>query len=76
MKYLIYIIKEKFNIIFDIKKTYKCIAYINEKEKVDKLVDTFEVKEASERRAFKTAYDILKLKYNNMGFDIRISKEE
>jgi len=74
MKYLLYIIEERFNMIFNIKKIYKCVAYIKEKDNVDKLVEAFEVKEASDRRAFKVAYDMLKLKYPNMGFDIRISK--
>ena len=63
---------ELLNKVFNIKKTYKCVAYIDDGESKDKIVDAFEIEEFSMNRAYKTAYEVLKLKYPDMGLDIRI----
>jgi hypothetical protein len=61
-----------FNKLFNRRITYKCVAYINDNIDKDKIVDAFEIKEFSLDKAYKTAYEVLKLKYPNMGLDIRI----
>ena len=66
------IISENFNRIFSIRNTYKCMAYIDDPKEKDKLVEAFEIKEFSFRRAYNTAYEVLKLKYPGMGLDVRI----
>jgi hypothetical protein len=65
-------VSESFNRIIDKKITYKCLAYIDDKTRSDKAVDAFEIKEYSLKRAYKVAYDVLKLKYPDMGLDIRV----
>jgi hypothetical protein len=65
-------ISEIFNRIIGKRKTYKCIAYVDDKKGKDKIVDAFEVKEFSMNRAFKTAHKVLKLKYPDKGLDLRI----
>lgn len=74
MKYIFSTIKEYYNKIFNIKKIYKCIAYIDNGTG-DKLVDAFEITDFSERIAYNTAIEVLKLKYPNMGFNIRLSEK-
>jgi len=61
--------------LFKKKKVYKCVAYINCGEK-DNIAEAFEIEEYSEKRAYNAAYEILKLKYPKMGFDIRISTKQ
>lgn len=56
------------------KKSYKCLAYVNESD--DKIVEAFQIEEYTEKRAFKTSYEILKLKYPLSGLNIRIKKNE
>jgi hypothetical protein len=71
---MIQIIVEYFNIIFGRRKVYKFLVYINDKEfnKNDKLVETFQIIEFSARRAYKEAVDVLRLKYPDKGFDVRM----
>lgn len=69
-------ITEYFNMIFNIKTTYKCMVYVDDKRKKDKLVDVFEIKDYSEKRAYLNAFKMLKLKYPDMGLDIRIFKNK
>jgi len=66
------LISETYNKIFNIKRTYKCLTYIDDKKGDDKMVDAFEIQEVSIRKAYNTAYEVLKLKYPGMGFDVRI----
>lgn len=70
------IFKNFFNVLFKIKKTYKCIAYVQDKDTKDSdsIVEAFEIRECSQNSAYNEAYKILKLKYSNKGLDIRISK--
>lgn len=65
-------ISEYFNKIINKRYTYKCIAYIDDKKGGDKMVDAFEIQEFSKRRAVKTAYEVLSLKYPDMGYDVNV----
>lgn len=69
-------ISENFNRLINRSSTYKCMAYIDDGINNDKIVDAFEIKEFSLRRAYKTAYDVLLLKYPNRGLDVRIFKQK
>lgn len=69
-------ISENFNRFFNRTHTYKCMAYIDAGANNDKIVDAFEIKEFSLRRAYKTAYDVLQLKYPGRGLDVRIFKQD
>lgn len=71
------IIKDIFSIIFKIKKKYKCIAYIKDitDNNTDSIVEAFEIEEYTDKRAYNEAYNILKLKYSDKVFDIRISNK-
>jgi hypothetical protein len=66
------ILKEFGNRIINKRFMYKCIAYVDNNTIGDKPVETFEIREFSYRRAYKTAYELLKFKYPTNGFDIRI----
>jgi hypothetical protein len=66
------IISETFNRIINKRNTYKCIAYIDDKKGKDKIVDAFEIEEFSMNRAFKTAHEVLTIKYPDMGLDLRV----
>jgi hypothetical protein len=57
---------------FNRKTTYKCVAYVDEDPKKDKIVDAFEIQEYSLKGAYKVADEVLKLKYPGTGIDIRI----
>lgn len=70
------LISENFNRLFNITHIYKCMAYVDGGNDKDKVVDAFEIKEFSLRRAYKTAYDVLQLKYPNKGLDVRIFKQK
>lgn len=65
-------ISEIFNKIIYNKKNYKCTAYIDDNKGGDKILDAFEIKDFSIRLAYRTAHEVLKLKYPNMGCDVRI----
>lgn len=65
-------VSESFNRIINKKITYKCLAYIDDKTGTDKIIDAFEIEEYSLKRAYKVSYDVLKLKYPDMGLDIRV----
>jgi hypothetical protein len=66
-------IKEISNRILNKKISYKCIAYVSDGiEEENKIVETFELEEFSYKKAQKTAFEMLKFKYPNKGFDIRI----
>jgi hypothetical protein len=61
------------NRILNKKVSYKCIAYISDGiDEENKIVETFELEEVSYKKAQKTAFEMLKFKYPNKGFDIRI----
>ena len=66
------LISEYFNRIINRRYTYKCIAYIDDKKGGDKIVDAFEIKEFSKRRAISTAYDVISLKYPDMGYSVNV----
>lgn len=55
-------------------KNYKCLAFVAENE--NKIVEAFQIEEYTRKRAFKMAYEILKLKFPNLGLDIRIIENE
>lgn len=70
-------LRELYNKIFNKKITYKCVAYINTTDKgKDSIFDAFEIKEYSYRRAYKETIEILRLKYPNKMFEIKISKSK
>ena len=64
-------ILEKFNILIRRKKIYKFLTFVDKKNEKDKIVEAFEIKEYSKRRAYKTANEMLTLKYPDSGLDIR-----
>jgi len=64
--------KELYNSLIRKETLYKCMAYIDDNKGGDKIVEAFEVREYSAKRAYKTAYEVLKFKYPGMGLDIRI----
>lgn len=68
-------INELYNRLRKKKDLFKCIAFIDDNKGGDNLVESFELREYSIRTAYKTAYDLLKFKYPNMGLDIRIRKD-
>ncbi len=64
-------VSEFYNKLINKRITFKCTAYVNKKGD-DTILDAFEIQEYSLRRAYKTAYDVLKLKYPDTGLDLRI----
>lgn len=66
------LISEFFNRIINKRNTYKCVAYIDDGKSKDKIVDAFEIKEFSRRRAYLIAINALQFKYNGKGIDVRI----
>ena len=73
---MIELLSEYYHRLFNIKITNKCIAYIDDKKGVDKIVDAFEIEEYSFRRAYNTAYEVINLKYTGLGIDLRIIEKK
>lgn len=76
MNKYIRILNEWYHIIINKKTTYKCIAYIDDANVSDKIVDAFELEEFSLRKAYDTAYDVINLKYPGLGINLRIFEKK
>jgi len=48
------------------------VGYIDDGKNKDKIVDAFEIKEFSQRRAYLVAIDALQFKYEGKGINVRI----
>ena len=60
--------------IFNIQSKFKCLVFLDQDNNNNKLVDAFEISATTHKKAYKTAYYIMKLKYPDMRLDIRIHK--